>query len=295
MITTNISERIKKYCAHTNENIIIFSAYIKFAKFEEYNEITKRIKHRTLLIRGRRSDFLNNASDLEALQLALSSGWKVYINKRVHAKLYCFDNDNALIGSANLTNSGISDGVSGNIEIVADVLLSEEDLLKIHSIISSSTKISTSEFQQMEVSVNSEEIQGDKKSTIDDGWEFEKNGTIKALFPEELLQMYSVPISSINSNILGIKNALDIHEIKNAFLESNEYLWLKQILEDKDTKTMSFGEISAKLHNSLISKDRVLRSDVKKYVSNLVSWINAFEDIEIYLEKPAYSTLFKLK
>ena len=42
MITTNISEKIKEYCAHTNENIIIFSAYIKFAKFEEYNEITKR-------------------------------------------------------------------------------------------------------------------------------------------------------------------------------------------------------------------------------------------------------------
>lgn len=54
--------------------------------------LTRDVKNKVLLIRGRKSDFLSKSSDLEVIQYALSYGWSVYINKRIHAKLYLFDN-----------------------------------------------------------------------------------------------------------------------------------------------------------------------------------------------------------
>ena len=270
MLTTNIEKKLRSLCLSTRENIIVFSAYIKVDKFEEYNMLTRDVKNKVLLIRGRKSDFLSKSSDLEVIQYALSYGWSVYINNRIHAKLYLFDNSKALIGSANFTNSGINDGLKGNLELMAEVDLPEADLDKINAIIKNSTNVTQNELNLMITEMKDGETNL-KQNVVNDNWSFEKNNDVVYLFPDEMLQEYSLPLSELNRRVLNLSHTYTDYDLKKAFEETNIYNWLLGILESTELKTISFGELSARLHNTLISNDRIYRKDVKKYLANLMS------------------------
>lgn len=60
----------------------------------------------TIITRFYREDFLNHASSLEGLKILLEAGFKVIALKNLHAKLYIFDNELAILGSANFTMGG---------------------------------------------------------------------------------------------------------------------------------------------------------------------------------------------
>lgn len=66
-------------------------------------------------------DMIAKANSIDALELLMQSGIEVYIVKKLHTKLYLFDADNAILGSANFTNGGFK----SNIEL--SLLLSEEN------------------------------------------------------------------------------------------------------------------------------------------------------------------------
>lgn len=293
MLTTNIEKKLRSLCLSTRENIIVFSAYIKVDKFEEYNMLTRDVKNKVLLIRGRKSDFLSKSSDLEVIQYALSYGWSVYINNRIHAKLYLFDNSKALIGSANFTNSGINDGLKGNLELMAEVDLPEADLDKINAIIKNSTNVTQNELNLMITEMKDGETNL-KQNVVNDNWSFEKNNDVVYLFPDEMLQEYSLPLSELNRRVLNLSHTYTDYDLKKAFEETNIYNWLLGILESTELKTISFGELSARLHNTLISNDRIYRKDVKKYLANLMSWVAVFDD-KIELTSTNFSTIIKLK
>lgn len=65
-------------------------------------------------------DLIAKANDIEALELMMERGIEVYLVKGLHTKLYLFDCDAAILGSANFTNGGFK----SNIEL--SLLLSGE-------------------------------------------------------------------------------------------------------------------------------------------------------------------------
>lgn len=292
MITTNISEKLFNIASQSNDKVIIFSAFIKLSKFDEYNSITNKISNRVLLLRGRKQDFIKGSSDIEVIQIALLSGWKVYINKREHAKLYCFDDKKALIGSANLTQSGISDGSRGNIELVAEIKIERDDVKKINNILENSTLIAENELNEMQLYLNSSS-ETEKEEIENSMWSFEKEKKVESLFPEELLQDYSYPLSTINASILNVDSKASLSQVQTAFKMTNEYIWLVEKLKKSEDNSMSFGEISYYLHNSLISNDRIYRADVKKYVQNLITWLEKISNLNITINESNHSTILK--
>ena len=64
-------------------------------------------------------DIQSGASDLECRTLVCSRGGSFHLCNRLHAKYYRFDGQ-ILIGSANLTASGLSYAHSGNLEILCE-------------------------------------------------------------------------------------------------------------------------------------------------------------------------------
>ena len=64
-------------------------------------------------------DIQMGASDLECRSLVLSRGGTFRLHNRLHAKYYRFD-EKVLVGSANMTASGLSLGFSGNLEVLCE-------------------------------------------------------------------------------------------------------------------------------------------------------------------------------
>lgn len=60
----------------------------------------------TLITRFDREDFINRASSIAALEELINSGVKIYALKDLHTKLYIFDNESVITGSANFTFKG---------------------------------------------------------------------------------------------------------------------------------------------------------------------------------------------
>jgi len=119
------------------KSLIICTAYLKNNAlnklFETYgitsDENSINIE---VLIRGNLSDFLNKSSDISALESLIKIKNLDIENVRrltnLHMKAYLIDDKELLIGSANLTNSGLfANGYSGNIEQA--IAINEENII----------------------------------------------------------------------------------------------------------------------------------------------------------------------
>ena len=74
----------------------------------------------TLVTRWRVEDITSGVSDVEVYQLLKKYQGQMFVNNRLHAKYYRKGNQ-ALVGSANLTNNGFSIGKLGNLELLIKI------------------------------------------------------------------------------------------------------------------------------------------------------------------------------
>lgn len=65
----------------------------------------------TIITRFYREDFIQSASSLKALSDLVGAGVQVYAVLNLHTKLYLFDKDTAIVGSANFTNGGLKTNI----------------------------------------------------------------------------------------------------------------------------------------------------------------------------------------
>ena len=58
---------------------------------------------------------------------------------------------------------------------------------------------------------------------------------------------------------------------------------------------MYFGELSASLHNTVVSDPKPYRKDIKKMLANLLNLIEELEMEEIVIDRPNYSQRVSLR
>ena len=68
-------------------------------------------------------DFLDGSNTLEGLQKMLNSEVKLYALIGLHIKLYLFDSDDAIVGSANFTESGLTRNIELSIHLNREVTI----------------------------------------------------------------------------------------------------------------------------------------------------------------------------
>lgn len=107
LVTSEHNNTILNSIKATKKKISIVSPFIGFYTAKLLSEIVKDNSLECIIItRFYREDFLNNASSLEGLKILNNVGAKLYALQDLHSKLYLFDEDVAIAGSANFTMGG---------------------------------------------------------------------------------------------------------------------------------------------------------------------------------------------
>lgn len=119
-------KRVHDYFASSNGDIrYIFAPFIQKQAFEEV--IPTRNVDTVVVTRWRQADLVSGVSDPEVFELCRDHGYTLKMHPRIHAKVYSWDLDDALVGSSNLTKQGMGLSENSNVEVlVGPVELSVE-------------------------------------------------------------------------------------------------------------------------------------------------------------------------
>lgn len=125
LLTTNHFERILDLFDGAHHEIKIASPFLTMSMAEKLcNVVKEKGMQCTFITRLYIEDMLSKANSIDALAHLLNNDIKVLLVKKLHTKLYLFDDEQAILGSANFTNGGFK----SNIEL--SLLLSEESVVK---------------------------------------------------------------------------------------------------------------------------------------------------------------------
>lgn len=282
--------------AATN-SVQIITAYCKEKSFNYLNGcISSNVEDKKLLVRFRLDDIIKGSTDFSILESAIAAGWKVYIRFDLHAKTYIVDNKRGLVGSANVTNSGLSIGRAGNMEMASLIDIEPQDISKIEKLYPDAIFVDENILQNLK-----EQLKKIQSNTNSSNETHRWDSSITSLFNPHVDTLFSYELpeeeSLLDGRYLSFLDETfsgDKEQIKESFRWSNAYLWLISLLEENNG-CMYFGAISEKLHNSLITDPKPYRKDVKTMLSNLLKMIDELDMDEVIIDRPNYSQRVRLK
>lgn len=289
LFSNEILDSVKKELQNATSSVRIITAYCKDSSFKYLNEcINNEVKDRKLLVRFRLDDILKGSTDFSIVESGIKSGWKVYIRFDLHAKTYIVDNKRGLVGSANATNSGLSIGKNGNMEMATLVDVEPKDIEKINKLFNDAILVDEELLEKMQT-----QLSGVNKTGTNDihSWDISItslfNPHIDTLFSYEMPDEFELEegeyFAFIDETYRG-----NIESLKESFRWSNVYLWLIRTLEENGG-CLYFGKLSELLHNAMISDPKPYRRDVKLMLANLLKLVNKLEMEEIIIDQPNYS------
>lgn len=289
LFSNEILNSVKKELYNASSSVRIITAYCKSSSFMYLNNcINKEVRDRKLLVRFRMDDILKESTDFRIIDDALDNGWEVFIRFDLHAKTYIVDNKRGLVGSANTTNSGLSIGKNGNMEMATLVDIEPKDIEKIDKLFKDAIYVNNDLLSKMREQIKTVNSHESKAShTWDPSITTMFNPHIDTLFsyelPEEFNFIKGEYFSFLDETFTG-----DIEKLKESFRWSNSYLWLLTTLKENGG-CLYFGALSEKLHSAMISDPKPYRRDVKNMLSNLLSLIEKLKMEDIIIDCPNYS------
>ena len=115
-------------------SVTIFSAFIKYNAINWISEYLKDIPEVKIISRWSPQDLAFKASDLSSYGLCKRNGWKFGIDNSLHSKALIFDSKTVLLGSANLTDRGLSLSRDGNLEMGTIIKPTIADLQRLNEL-----------------------------------------------------------------------------------------------------------------------------------------------------------------
>lgn len=290
-----------------NREVIIFSAFIKVDALKYLAEQTQLESSKDVLIvaRWQKRDLLAGASDLEVYNYCQAKGWRFGISLQMHGKLFCIDEKEIFLGSANLTRRGLHIGLVGNHEFGTKISAETADMKKLNSFIYSEVRL----VDDMLFEAISQEVEIDKSNHLDilaASWSnqisMKIDRPVKFLWVKELPKAKPVSILALRVNddtvaadceLFGIDfDRVCKAELVSCFKMSRVYRWLLEQLHINET--LYFGGVTSALHNALLDDPKPYRVEVKDAVANLYAWAEMCDDTFI-ISRPGHSQLLTLK
>ena len=280
----------------TKDELIIMSSYIKLEPLKMLLEKVDPAVKIIVVARWRISDLVFGSSDLEIFDYLKSRNHSLYTHHQIHLKIVVKDKKDILLGSANVTGSGLGLFENSNIEAIAIDSLDEKYLPSIYSILKESKLVTSDIVQKLSEEVEKNAILKENQKKIEaDFLRIEKEILINSktsLLVDDFLFAPSVEDLLVyirnetherevdhDFRILGISDrTATLEQLKQSFLNSNAYSWQLENI----TGNVLFGRYSELLHNSLMDDPKPYRKTVKDLVSNMFSWTkNCSIDYEI--------------
>lgn len=295
LFSNEILNSVKNELRLASDSVQIITAYCKEASLQYLDEcINQNVKHKRLLVRFKMDDILKGSTDFSVVESALKNGWEVFVRFDLHAKTYIVDNKRGFIGSANVTNSGLSIGKSGNMEMAALVAMEPEDLEKISNLFNGAIRVSDELIKSMKKQLDAvDRTQNGESHNWDKTIMTLFNPRVETLFSYEMPEDFEL-ISGEYFSFLDEVYTGDREKLKMSLRWSNAYLWLIETLR-ANNGCIYFGELSAKLHDALVTDPKPYRREVKQMLANLLLLVETLEMEEIEIDRPNYSQRIRIR
>jgi len=149
----NLKEGLKDYLTN-KKNLSIFSPYIK-SKTLQYLLDTPNLNCDQIVVRWEPNDFAFGSSDLEVFDICMEENIALYMNNRIHLKLFTENFKDAFLGSANISERAISSSdYQFNYETCTHVeAIDRHDRIYLINIINESTLITQELFDRIKLQV----------------------------------------------------------------------------------------------------------------------------------------------
>lgn len=291
LLNNKISQTFQQFFLAA-EKVDLITAYLTSGLFNLLAESEISDRKVNLFIRGNKKDFQTKACDILVLEKLHQLGVNCFLVKDLHSKVYIFDQEVALVGSANLTNKGLGLASNGNnIECLCEYEISNTGYLEFLSMIKGAIVVDEELLNFMNLSLDNN---NDSSSNSCDEWEFLLNMDIV-----EKLTINDLPLYNLNNNTNDVESfehdkiVLGLDQNLNKFIykfkQSNLYFYLLKLLQSREQKQIFFGEFCALVHNDLLSEQDLSRREVKQYIINIFSYLKKLDLDNIKVDRPNHS------
>ena len=297
--STEFRDQLEVSLDKARNEILILSGFIKANALRWILEQCGSAKVK-VVSRWRKHDLICGASDFECYSICKEFGVNFGVSQNLHGKVYNIDGK-IFVGSANLTSQGMAFSNNYNDEFGVGFTAGESDRSKLNNYLQEVIWLDDSLAESILSEL--EESPTDKPVS-----EIEWSNTVKSLLvqPVRYLWMHELLFSkpsdllSFNAKnehqmhdfeILGLNfDNLNINNLATKFRQSNAFRWLFDQL--KLNNSMRFGEVSSRLHNSILDDPLPYRREVKDLVSNLYAWFELLSD-EFEVSRPRHTQIIK--
>lgn len=290
LFSNEIYAAICNELSSAEESVQILSAYGKTNAIAAIiDKVKPSVGKKRIMLRFRLDDLVKGSTDFEVIDFCRNLGWTVYVRFDLHAKTYVVDNKRGIIGSANATNSGLALTRTPNYEMAALVDIEDKDIDKIDNLFNDALLVD----DDLWIELNSEYKSIKQQDTTAVSFQWSKTVTDKFKPHIRTLFSYEFPEKGTYSpgeyiQFLDLFYSGEEGQLKDSFRWSTAYLWLLDQLVENNGE-LYFGELSAKLHASLVTDPRPYRKDVKVLLSNLLQLIISLDMSEIGVDRPNHS------
>ncbi|MCE7555407.1 phospholipase D-like domain-containing protein [Aliivibrio fischeri] len=284
----------------TANKVTIISAYFTQPAAKlllQYLPLTSSAK---VVVRARPVDLLSGATDIKAIRLMYENGIPCHIHRSLHAKLYVLDDKIGFVGSSNFTSNGLKISGYGNLELSAYLTINEKELDLINNIQADSLLVTKSVLEKLEgfaLSASASEI-----DDVIDWWEevlsIPKYNKEDGLFVSDLPWCHwdkENKEENIDHDNDMFSFGLSGYEKKrSSFINSKIYHYVLYQLNESDSGTLYFGELTQLIHSTLRDDLLPYRSEIKNYVANIYSYIENLCHDSINVDRLNYSQRLSL-
>jgi phosphatidylserine/phosphatidylglycerophosphate/cardiolipin synthase-like enzyme len=297
LTNTEFRDQLIFSAANSSISLTIYSAFIKINALNWLLDKISNIKDVKIVVRWTPQDLAFKASDLGVYELCKQNGWQFGIDNSLHSKAFIFDSKTVLLGSANLTDRGLSLSRDGNLEMGAVIEPTIADLKRLNELEKNVTWMDDALFEEIKEQIDILDIEKPDVPSWTSSLKNKLSPVIDYLWISELLhskpEIFEWPdledlniAHDIDLLSLSMENIRNKELIKEKFLSCREYRWFKQQLDLAEEGTYTnFGWLTDKLHDAILDDPPPYRVGVKEYASDFEKWLKVYAKEEIKITK----------
>ena len=144
LIKSPLLEKIRNYLLQADEGQQIF-LYVPYIKTKTLSKLVDGIKNVTIITTWHTRDLVLGSSEVELYQFCKEHNYTLYVNNKIHLKVYSIALDSAIVASGNISQGGLE---GGNYEcgvLVKELSVSDRTFLE--EIKSNATLIDEDQYQ----------------------------------------------------------------------------------------------------------------------------------------------------
>ena len=269
-------EALEQSLLDSQEEILIVSAFLRSEVLQWAKDKIPKHVLVNIVTRWTPQDLVFGASDLEAFEIARKERWGFYIDQDLHAKAVLIDSDSLFLGSANFTSRGTHLFGSGNNELGMQVKASNDEANKIKQYVTDSYKLTMPMYMEMKAHIESLDKSKEGAAKWSDDIESCFTPVVDSLWVDECF--HSSPeeffLGRVNDNIEHDRKMFGSQKPSLELIKQTKVMrWLDYIVSESNKENLTFGYITKRLHDSIITDPKPYRKNVKVLVRNLFDWV----------------------